>query len=173
MPRGGRRAGAGRKPGSAATKSREYANALAVDGNLSPLSYMIEVLRDPQATTQRRDTFAIAAAPFVHPKLGAIATLDAAGKLGSIMAINMISVPNEMFLSREMADKDYRFRNGIEGSIVTPIWTAPGADRDRDVTIEASSDGPGAPREPDGAPTEAPTVEGEAEVVPLRAVGDK
>jgi hypothetical protein len=47
----------------------------------------------------------------------------------------------KMFLSREMADKDYRFRHGIEGSIITPIWTAtPTLAADRDLkTIEASS----------------------------------
>jgi hypothetical protein len=85
---------------------------------------------------------AVAALPFCHPKLSAVATLDAAGKLGTIMSISIVSVPNEFFLSREMADREYRFRNDIAGSIVTPIWTAPAlvADRDRDLKIvEASS----------------------------------
>ena len=57
------------------------------------------------------------AAPFVHPKLSAVAMLDAAGKSMGLSALNIISVPENYFLSREMADKDYRFRNEIEGSL--------------------------------------------------------
>jgi hypothetical protein len=120
MPRGGKRLGAGRKPGSQTRKTREIAQALLDKANITPLEYMMGVVQDPQAAQNRRDTFAIAAAPFVHPKLGAIASLDASGKLSGVTAVNMISVPHEMFLSREMADKDYRFRNGIAGSIVPP-----------------------------------------------------
>ena len=80
---------------------------------------------------------------FCHPKLNAVATLDAAGKLGAIMSVNIITVPCEMFLSREMADQEYRFKHNLEGSLtITPVWTSPtlAADRDRDlVTVEASS----------------------------------
>jgi hypothetical protein len=74
--------------------------------------------------------------------LNAVATLDASGKLGAIMSVSIVSVPNEFFLSREQADQEYRFRNDIAGSIVTPIWTSPtlAADRDRNlVTVEATS----------------------------------
>jgi hypothetical protein len=62
---------------------------------------MMEVLQDPTAAENRRDEMAKSAAPFVHPKLSAVAALDASGKLSGIMAVNIVSVPNEMFLSRD------------------------------------------------------------------------
>ena len=36
------------------------------DGML-PLDYMLAVIRDPNATQQRRDRMAVAAAPYCHP----------------------------------------------------------------------------------------------------------
>ncbi len=68
---GGKRAGAGRKPGSATTKTREIANAAAAAG-LSPLEYMLQVMRDGRADDKRRDEMAKAAAPYVHPRLSSI-----------------------------------------------------------------------------------------------------
>ena len=159
MPRGGRRAGSGRKPGNAATKSREYANALAASPDLSPLEYMVGVLRDPEASQQRRDTFAIASAPFCHPKLGAIATLDGAAKLTNIAAVYVVSVPAQMFLSAEQADREYRFRHDIEGATVTPLWQSKDVDPHRGLKLV--EDSPGAPREPDGTPAEPPIVDDE------------
>ena len=120
MPRGGRRAGSGRKPGLASTKSRAYANALAVDGDLSPLEYMVGVLRDPEASQQRRDTFAIAAAPYTHPKLGAVAMLDAAGKSMGIASLSIVSVPHERFLSSEAADRDYQISQRTSRAASSP-----------------------------------------------------
>ena len=34
-----------------------------------PLDYMLAVIRDPNATQDRRDRMAVAAAPYCHPKL--------------------------------------------------------------------------------------------------------
>jgi hypothetical protein len=34
-----------------------------------PLDYMLTVMRDPKADGKRRDAMAIAAAPYLHPKL--------------------------------------------------------------------------------------------------------
>lgn len=142
MPRGGRRANSGRPPGSVTKRTRAIAEGAANLG-VAPLDYMLKVVGDPQAAENRRDAMAIASAPFCHPKLNAVATLDAAGKLGAIMSVNIITVPCEMFLSREMADQEYRFKHNLEGSLtITPVWTSPtlAADRDRDlVTVEASS----------------------------------
>ena len=50
---GGRRQGAGRKPGSASQKTREIANQAATDG-LTPLEYMLAVLRDDTADARAR-----------------------------------------------------------------------------------------------------------------------
>ena len=38
--------------------------------NLDPLTYMLRVMNDPDAETDRRDRMAIAAAAFVHPRQG-------------------------------------------------------------------------------------------------------
>jgi phage terminase small subunit len=41
--------------------------------NMSPLDYMMSVIRDPTASKTRRDRMAIAAAPYVHGKVADIA----------------------------------------------------------------------------------------------------
>lgn len=71
MPRGGARPGAGRKPGSATKRTREIADAAAAEG-LSPLEYMLSLLRDPEQSAAVRFEAAKSAAPYVHPKLSAI-----------------------------------------------------------------------------------------------------
>lgn len=38
--------------------------------NLTPLDYMLKVMNNPAAESDRRDRMAIAAAPFVHPRKG-------------------------------------------------------------------------------------------------------
>jgi hypothetical protein len=68
MPRGGRREGAGRKPGSKVTKTQLIA-AEALAAGVSPLEYMLAVMRDPAAPADRRDRMAAAAAPYIHPRL--------------------------------------------------------------------------------------------------------
>jgi hypothetical protein len=39
---------------------------------LTPLEYMLAVLRDENADTERRDEMAKAAAPYIHPRLSSI-----------------------------------------------------------------------------------------------------
>lgn len=68
MARGGKREGAGRKPGSANKLSREIADKAAEEG-ITPLEYMLQVLRDPDCDESRRDDMAKAAAPYMHPRL--------------------------------------------------------------------------------------------------------
>ena len=70
MPRGGRRLGAGRKPGSLTRRTREIAEQAAEDG-ITPLEYMLAVMRDPNEPPERQDDMAKAAAPYVHPELAA------------------------------------------------------------------------------------------------------
>lgn len=79
--RGGARRGAGRKPGAATTKTREIANA-AAEGGITPLEYMLEVMRkepgdemEPReylAASMMRFEAAKAAAPYIHPRLAAV-----------------------------------------------------------------------------------------------------
>lgn len=71
MPRGGARNGAGRKGGSPNKASAARQAEVAASG-LTPLDYMLEVLRDETQERSRRDEMAKAAAPYVHPKLANI-----------------------------------------------------------------------------------------------------
>jgi hypothetical protein len=41
----------------------------ARNSGMTPLQYMLGVLNDPEADQARRDRMAIAAAPFVHPRV--------------------------------------------------------------------------------------------------------
>lgn len=70
MSRGGKRPGAGRKPGSKAEATKQALTA-AGEGEL-PLEYMLRVMRDPLADEKRRDAMATAAAGFIHPKLSSV-----------------------------------------------------------------------------------------------------
>lgn len=70
MARGGKRPGAGRKPGSKAQATKQALEA--VGAGEMPLEYMLRVMRDPTADEKRRDAMAQAAASFIHPKLSSI-----------------------------------------------------------------------------------------------------
>ena len=70
MPRGGRREGAGRKPGSASVRTREIADKAAAEG-VTPLEVMLKAMwlhadagRWDQAAMIAKD-----AAPYMHPRL--------------------------------------------------------------------------------------------------------
>ena len=88
MPRGGARTGAGRPPGKATQKTREAAER-AAQGGQTPLDFMLLMLgvlrKEAFAVDEKGATvvdhekakeaghWAIAAAPYCHPKLQAIA----------------------------------------------------------------------------------------------------
>ncbi len=69
--RGGKRPGAGRKKGSKNQKTRVF-NARIKAADALPLDYMLRVMRDSKANKDRRDKMAIAAAPYIHPRLQAV-----------------------------------------------------------------------------------------------------
>ena len=69
--RGGARPGAGRKPGSTTRKTREIAER-AIQEGLTPLEYMLAVLRDEGNETTVRMDAAKSAAPYIHPRLAAV-----------------------------------------------------------------------------------------------------
>ena len=83
MAHGGKRRGAGRKIGAVA-KVTAQARKKALASGMSPLDYMLKVMRNTKAETKRRDDMAKAAAPFCHtraiehsgPNRGPITTLD-------------------------------------------------------------------------------------------------
>ena len=68
---GGARKGAGRKPGSATTKTREIANNAALHG-ITPLEYMLQIMRDEECDPRSRLVAAQSAAPYIHAKLASI-----------------------------------------------------------------------------------------------------
>lgn len=70
MSHGGKRINAGRKAGSATTRTREIANAISE--GLTPLEYLTSIYRDVAIDEARRIDAAKAAAPYVHAKLANI-----------------------------------------------------------------------------------------------------
>lgn len=71
MPRGGARTGAGRKAGTPNKATAERQQAVAESG-LTPLDYMLSVMRDEDKQFDVRLEAAKAAAPYVHPKLASV-----------------------------------------------------------------------------------------------------
>lgn len=71
----------GRQKGTPNRATAAKAAEIAASG-LTPLDYMLDIMRDETAEPDRRDDMAKAAAPYVHPKLAAV-DLNAAvnGKL--------------------------------------------------------------------------------------------
>ena len=68
MARGGSRPGAGRPKGVPNKRTVALVEAAAAAGEL-PLDYMLRVMRDGTAETDRRDTMARTAAPYLHSRL--------------------------------------------------------------------------------------------------------
>lgn len=81
MASGGTRKGAGRKKGSVTTKTRDVARGAAEAGGITPIEYMLKVMRDSKADKSRRDDMAKAAAPYIHPRLSAVAVADSGSTL--------------------------------------------------------------------------------------------
>lgn len=71
MGHGGRRPGAGRPKGSVTKRSQEILSD-AIGKGLSPLEYLLLVMRDETKDETTRLDAAKAAAPYVHPRLAAI-----------------------------------------------------------------------------------------------------
>jgi hypothetical protein len=61
----------GRKPGSQNKAKRQEAIAIAQSG-LTPLDYLVSVMRDEAMPLERRMDAAKSAAPYVHPRLASI-----------------------------------------------------------------------------------------------------
>ena len=76
--RGGARKNAGRKPGAATTKTREIANK-ASEAGITPLEYILSVMRDETTVPRERLSAAVAAAPYMHAKLSSV---EVSGKDG-------------------------------------------------------------------------------------------
>ena len=78
MPHGGKRPGAGRKPGSFAGKSHVIRKAARerivelMEAGRDPLDILLNFAFDEQLDVDTRMTAAIAATPYVHPRLSSM-----------------------------------------------------------------------------------------------------
>ena len=72
MALGGARPGAGRKKGGA-NRINDEARKKALEDGLSPLEYLLGVMRDEDQDDARRLDAAKAAAPYVHARLANVA----------------------------------------------------------------------------------------------------
>ena len=107
MARGGRRQGAGRKVGASTKRTREIANKAMAEG-LTPLEFMLNVLRDEKNDFKDRYAAAVDAAPYLHPKLAAV---EHSGNQDSPVALSIVSgVP------REAHDDDHSHVNGADAT---------------------------------------------------------
>ena len=61
----------GRQKGTLNTRTREIAEAALADG-MTPLDYLLTVMRDTKAEGAQRLDAAKAAAPYVHPRLSSV-----------------------------------------------------------------------------------------------------
>jgi hypothetical protein len=90
--RGGRRPGAGRKPGSVTKRTQEIAAAVLSQG-MTPLEYLLSVMRNENEDEARRLDAAKAAAPYIHPRLAAV---EHSGNAGKPLTIQVVTgVPRE------------------------------------------------------------------------------
>ena len=76
--KGGKRPGAGRKKGEPNKRTAAVLKAVEESG-LTPLQYLLQVMRDPTNEPRERTAAAVAAAPYVHSKL---ASVEVSGKDG-------------------------------------------------------------------------------------------
>lgn len=82
MAHGGKRQGAGRPKGATTKKTREVADKASEEG-ITPLEYMLDVLRDERADPKDRMWAAEKAAPYIHARL---ASVEHSGKDGGPVA---------------------------------------------------------------------------------------
>ena len=87
---GGRREGAGRRRGSPNKANIARQAEIAASG-LTPLDYILQVMRDEENDLATRLDAAVKAAPYVHPKLAAIDNTHRGADGGPVRAVYHIS----------------------------------------------------------------------------------
>jgi hypothetical protein len=99
MPKGGKRRGAGRPKGSPNKRvtplGEGYAEVAKMiePGKVTPLAHLMAVLNDPNETDKyRKDHAAVAAAPYLHPKI-AINAPDLLNGGGILATVPVIAIP--------------------------------------------------------------------------------
>lgn len=92
MARGGARQGAGRKPGAVTQKTRKVADELLGEG-VTPLEFMLSILRDETKDEAVRFEAAKHAAPYCHAKLAAVeASGPGGGPIENVSRIELVPV---------------------------------------------------------------------------------
>lgn len=132
MPRGGKRAGAGRPKGSCTTRTREIADAAMANPEITtPLDHLLKTLNNPLIGAARKDKVAELLLPYLHPRLSATAMLNANGNNGNNNDTPngppvILAIPRGCFLSAEqVADPEQLVPHGVplEPFAPTPDWT--------------------------------------------------
>ena len=74
MARGGKRDGAGRRKGQVSEKTalRTQIATQALESGLTPLDYMLSILRDEEQDAKDRFAAAKECAPYLHPRLSSV-----------------------------------------------------------------------------------------------------
>jgi hypothetical protein len=87
----------------------------------TPLDYMLAIVSDENAPEHRRDSMAVASAAFVHPKLSAVASVDASNAGNCITTIQFLAVPTGVFLTKEqIANPDLLLEHAVPFEPGTP-----------------------------------------------------
>lgn len=85
--------GPGRPKGSRNKASLRRQREVAATG-ITPLDYMLKVMRNPKAAWPRRDEMARSAAPYIHPKLATLqSNVNLTGRL-TLEALVQASIPS-------------------------------------------------------------------------------
>jgi hypothetical protein len=100
MSRGGRREGAGRKPGSVSKLDTE-ARRKAMEGGMMPLDYLLGIMRDEDQDARWRLDAAKAAAPYCHARLS---STELSGPNGSAVEVRTTQKLDVSNLSEEELD---------------------------------------------------------------------
>jgi hypothetical protein len=69
--KGGVRPGSGRKPGSPNKKTAQLQSEVEASG-ITPLDYLLSVMRAPESEPRERLAAAVSAAPYIHAKLSSV-----------------------------------------------------------------------------------------------------
>jgi hypothetical protein len=112
----------GRQKGVANKRTREIAARAATCG-LTPLEYMLSVLRDSSVEPERRDRMAVAAAPYIHARLAAVEA-----KVATFGQVD-VNITREQLAEQARREIDEAFREWqpkeYEGHSTRPLLDKP------------------------------------------------
>lgn len=89
--RGGKRPGAGRKKGTP-NKATQAQRKAVQEAGITPLDYLLSVMRDETADQALRIDCAHKAAPYVHPKLSSVDHKSTDGSIQMPSVIQIVGV---------------------------------------------------------------------------------